>query len=122
MKSYMKHREERTKQMRGRTSDYKKEAFIKSVYGITLSDYEAMLKKQGGVCAICGQKETRKNKYTGICKLHIDHDHKTGKFRGLLCHACNFAIGLFNDNTDILKSAILYLNRLQEEVQNISQT
>jgi hypothetical protein len=109
MKSYVKHREERTKKMRGRTSDYKKESFIKSVYGITLKDYDNMLKNQKGVCAICGEKETRKNRYTGICRLHIDHDHKTGKVRGLLCHACNFGIAAFNDNSILFDKAKEYL-------------
>lgn len=108
-KSYRKHNEKRKAEMRARTPDYKKESFIKSVYGITLKDYDDMFKKQGGVCFICGQKETRKNKYTGVCRLHIDHDHKTGKVRGLLCHSCNFGISAFMDSAQLLERAIEYL-------------
>jgi hypothetical protein len=56
-------------------------------HGITLADYEAMLARQGGGCATCGRKpESGKN-------LHVDHDHQTGKIRGLLCIGCNLAIG-----------------------------
>lgn len=86
-----------------------KNSFIKSTYGITLIEYEAMLEAQGGVCAICGEKETRKNRYTGICRLHIDHDHKTGEVRGLLCSSCNFALGGFRDDPEILIKAMKYL-------------
>lgn len=93
-----------------RSSEYQKNAFIKSKYGITLNEYNDMLKMQNGVCAICGMEETRKNRYTGICKLHIDHDHSTGKIRGLLCSKCNFGISAFKDNPDILMEAINYLN------------
>ena len=92
-----------------RSSEYQKNAFIKSKYGITLDQYKVMLILQGEVCAICKQKETRKNRYTGICKLHVDHDHLTGKVRGLLCSKCNFGISAFKDNTDILIEAINYL-------------
>jgi hypothetical protein len=74
---------------------------LKSRYGITPEDYDQMLKEQNGVCAIC---KVRKKE-----KLHIDHDHKTGRVRGLLCGACNRALGLLKDNTDFLNKAIEYL-------------
>lgn len=71
-------------------------------YGITFDEYNKLLKKQGGVCAICGvYKEGT---------LHTDHDHKTKKVRGLLCSSCNMAIGLMKDNKEILLKAIKYLN------------
>lgn len=58
------------------------------LYGITPEQYDIMLEKQGGVCAICGQVETRMLNHK-IVRLSVDHNHKTGKIRGLLCHKCN---------------------------------
>jgi hypothetical protein len=58
-----------------------------------------MVSKQGGICAIC--RETKIDR--------IDHDHKTGKVRGLLCHCCNAALGLFRDLPDRLRAAAEYL-------------
>jgi hypothetical protein len=69
---------------------------------ITETDYQAMLIKQHGTCAIC-------SKPTGKRRLDIDHDHDTGKVRGLLCLNCNRAIGLFNEDPHRLVSAIEYL-------------
>lgn len=73
-------------------------------YGITENEYNNLYKKQNGVCAICGGKQRKNNKY--FC---IDHDHKTKKVRGLLCHNCNVALGLINENKEILKKMIEYL-------------
>jgi len=75
---------------------------IKKRYGITKADYERMLFVQMGLCAICLIKPTH--------KLHVDHDHLSGKVRGLLCGNCNKALGLLRDNTDFLIKAIEYLN------------
>lgn len=94
-----------------RSYDTQKASFIKSTYGITITDYYEMLQFQNELCAICGKPETRKNKYTGTCRLHIDHDHKTGKVRGLLCSKCNVVLGAFGDNIEILMSAINYLRQ-----------
>lgn len=77
-------------------------------YGITIDDYEDMYNNQSGVCAICGQLETKK--YNGnIVKLTVDHCHDTGKVRGLLCKRCNTALGGFNDSAKILTKALNYL-------------
>lgn len=83
----------------------------KNKFGITLNDYNVMFKKQKGVCAICKQPETVKNYF-----LAVDHCHKTGKVRGLLCLRCNRGIGLLKDDYEILKSATKYLKKhLYEE-------
>ena len=75
---------------------------LRKSYGITPEEYDTLLNKQNMVCAICGIKKNGKG------KLHIDHDHKTGKVRGLLCMKCNTMLGLSGDNTATLASAIEY--------------
>jgi hypothetical protein len=75
-------------------------AKIKYNYGISSEQLEAMKIKQNDLCAICKQN----------IKLHVDHSHNTGVFRGLLCGSCNRGIGLFKENTEWLQSAIEYLN------------
>ena len=74
-------------------------------YGITLGDFDSMLATQGGRCAICRKlpEETRRK------QLCVDHCHVTGKVRGLLCVACNLAIGRLGDNVEGLRVALLYL-------------
>jgi len=87
-----------------------REYTLKSKYGLTLGAYDLMLKGQNGVCAICGKKETqRSNKKGGIDSLRVDHNHKTGNVRGLLCSRCNFGISHFNDEIKLLEKAIDYL-------------
>jgi len=66
-------------------------------------EYDKMFLKQKGRCKICGE---RVKKY----RLSLDHCHKTGKIRGLLCNNCNLALGNFKDNVRFLKKAIKYLN------------
>lgn len=74
-------------------------------FGINHSNYEQMLEKQRGVCSIC-----KSDKPGGYGKhFNIDHDHVTGKIRGLLCSNCNTGLGLFQDRIEILQNAITYL-------------
>ena len=76
---------------------------IYSKYGITEEEYLRIYEIQKNKCAICGKDFSGK-------RLYIDHEHKTGKIRGLLCGRCNTGIGMFDDNIDNLLSAIKYLN------------
>ena len=78
-------------------------------YGITGEQFNEMLEGQNGVCAICERPETttRMGKLRPLC---IDHNHKTGKIRGLLCSNCNQALGKFKDNPETLMRAAKYLN------------
>ncbi|KKN75848.1 hypothetical protein LCGC14_0377240 [marine sediment metagenome] len=77
------------------------------MYGITIEDYDAMLVKQNGKCNICGgSKANRKQRH-----FHVDHNHKTGKTRALLCGKCNQMIGLCREDPMILQEAINYLFR-----------
>ena len=82
-----------------------------ATYGLTVEKYDAMLVKQGSVCALCDGAETNIKK-THLC---IDHDHNTGKVRALLCDRCNRGIGAFGDNLDLLEKAVLYLQKHQCE-------
>lgn len=75
-------------------------------YGITRDDYNLMFSKQKGKCAICATEEVGR-KHT---HFHVDHNHTTGKVRGLLCDKCNRGLGYFNDNSDTLNNAQRYLN------------
>lgn len=80
------------------------------LYGITAEELEAMRLEQHDLCAICHEPETMT--YRGRPKtLSVDHCHDTGKVRGLLCAACNFALGKFKDNPALLRSAADYLER-----------
>lgn len=72
-------------------------------YGITENNYDAIFDSQNGVCAICGSPPK------GDRELVIDHNHNTGKVRGLLCVTCNAGIGMLKDNKQILKRASDYL-------------
>lgn len=74
--------------------------------GLSLEDYDRIIKEQNNKCTIC------KNQFTTEFQRrpNIDHCHKSGKFRSILCHKCNTALGLFDDNIQSLKQAIEYLN------------
>jgi hypothetical protein len=89
--------------------EHKRVYRIKRMYGIDDNKYTELLKKQGGVCAICKQTEYSKHWCGKTMKLAIDHDHKTKKVRGLLCSRCNNGIGRFEDSINLLQNAIDYL-------------
>lgn len=78
-------------------------------YGITVEQYAEMLASQGGKCLLCEAREADSLKR----RLHVDHDHDTGKVRGLLCSSCNIGIGKFCDNPERLRKAADYLERNQ---------
>lgn len=85
-----------------------KNAYLKKRYGVTLDWYEAKLKEQKGLCAICGKPETKSTKGK-VYRLAVDHCHDSGKVRGLLCMNCNYGIGHMKHDPKILKAAIAYL-------------
>lgn len=75
---------------------------LKRLYGITIDDYEFMSKKNNGKCYICNNISD---------KLCVDHNHKTGNVRGLLCNGCNVILGHANDSIELLSNAIYYLKK-----------
>lgn len=79
-------------------------------YGISSAQFEAMLLVQNGLCAVCGVPDgSERSNNNGSKRLSVDHDHKTGVVRGLLCSSCNKGIGLLMDNSDLLRLAATYL-------------
>lgn len=83
--------------------------YYKRMYGVTLDDVTDMHSEQGGVCGICGDKGfSMAKRYKN--QIVVDHDHTTGKVRGLLCHNCNRGLGLFKDSVERLQKAVEYLN------------
>jgi len=85
-------------------------------YGLTLVEANQILARQGGVCAIC-----RTTEFMGPGKRPcIDHDHTTGKVRGILCQRCNTALGLFNDDIERLEAALKYVKEWNNESTRIS--
>jgi len=75
---------------------------LKYKYGITEDEYDALLRTQGGGCAICGDMRTDR-------RLHIDHDHDSGRVRGVLCRACNVSLGQMREKPALLRRAAQYL-------------
>jgi len=88
-----------------RLKSLNRQSHLRVEHGLTPEAYEALFQAQNGLCAICFRPcNTHKN-------LSIDHDHKSGKIRGLLCRNCNCAIGQAREDVTILKSMIAYLER-----------
>jgi hypothetical protein len=82
-------------------------------FGMTIEQYDAMLEAQGGGCFICGRPPRED------ISLHVDHDHFTGKVRGILCFCCNNALADFQDDPELLRKAAGYVSwhASQEEVE-----
>jgi hypothetical protein len=87
---------------------------LRCIYGISLEEYDAMLDRQGGVCAICKRKPDEGK------ALFVDHCHVTGRVRGLLCGKCNSVLAFGNDDPDILRAAIAYLQAARERDENVT--
>lgn len=90
---------------------------MKRLYGISLEDYEKILVSQNGVCYIClGLEPTKTRTGKEGKRLAVDHDHKTGKIRGLLCSQCNKLLGNAKDSIEILEKCIEYLKKHKVDI------
>jgi hypothetical protein len=76
---------------------------LKRKFGITLDEYDDIFNEQGGVCLICHQPEFNR-------RLAVDHEHQTGKIRGLLCTRCNHIIGYLEKKPELIKKFLDYIN------------
>lgn len=82
---------------------------LKKQYGITLEDWEQLYTAQGGVCAVCKTCESEKS--SRYANLAVDHCHTTGKVRGLLCNACNRALGFLRDSPELARALADYVEK-----------
>lgn len=89
---------------RSRNPEKRKELALKVKFGITLEFFKLLVAEQEGRCAICGR---------GDMTLHVDHCHKSGSVRGLLCMPCNTAIGQLGDDPERIRKAALYVESAQ---------
>jgi hypothetical protein len=83
-------------------------------FGLSMEEYNEFMAKQDSSCAICNSSFSHKRNGQEA-RLAIDHDHKTGKVRGLLCGSCNRALGLLKEDKRIVQSAVQYLERVEKE-------
>ena len=80
---------------------------LKRRFGIILDDYNQLLYKQESRCAICLIKQDNR-------RFSVDHDHKTGKVRGLLCSTCNMGLGCLQDDAELLRKLATYIEQHRE--------
>lgn len=83
-------------------------------YDITVEEYEELLKRQHGRCAICDSDDPGPKKMF----FPVDHDHETGRVRGLLCWTCNVGLGCFKDNPVLLRLAADYIENARKEAES----
>jgi hypothetical protein len=99
---YTTHWTKENKERRSAVSRKSRSVRLLRKYQAYTDDFDQIVADQGGVCRACGG-------LPGVKGLHIDHDHATGLFRGLLCHLCNLALGSFDDDVDRMARAIAYV-------------
>jgi hypothetical protein len=97
---------DRSNEWNKKNRDHIRDKKFRQKFGITLADYHRMSAAQGHACAICKTPQSDGGRF-----FAVDHNHETGKVRGLLCGSCNCAIGLLKDSPLVLHSAIEYLNK-----------
>lgn len=98
---YWKNPEKQRENLRNRSPETRKDGKLRSKYRISLREFEAMLSKQGGGCAICG----------GGGPFCVDHCHRLGMVRGLLCRKCNTGLGMLQDSATLVLKAHEYLKK-----------
>lgn len=92
--------------MRRRSPEKRRNQKLRETYGITLADYNNMFVNQDGKCAIC---------FSANVRLVVDHNHKTGTIRNLLCSACNSCVGFCREDVSILNKTAEYIERWKDK-------
>lgn len=106
------------------TPEKQRDRDLRHKYGITKKQYDQMIETQRGLCAICGKPETRIDSHTRRpMSLRVDHDHKTGQVRELLCDGCNIILGMADDDFNRLRAIADYAERhkTKEPVKKLTQ-
>lgn len=83
--------------------------WLKGKYNLDIEEYDKRLEAQGGICPICKRSPEEHPKATRYKYFPVDHCHKTGAIRGIICHDCNLALGLLQEDTERMKRLIAYL-------------
>lgn len=105
---------------KGINKDKAKSNKLLNNYGITLEEYKQVSSWWDNKCAICEQIETIVDKRSNTPReLAVDHDHKDGTIRGVLCSKCNRGLGMFNDNKELLVKAARYLKNYEKSVLEV---
>ena len=100
--------------------DQRLETSLRYRFGITKKQFDAMVGEQKELCAACQLPETATDSRTGkLRRLHVDHNHETGKVRGLLCTRCNLAVGYLKDDPQRAQGILTYLLRVTS-VKNVA--
>ena len=92
-----------TREQRAVRAEHDRESRLQRKYGIGAAGFDALLAAQDSRCAICGTDEPNGHGW------HVDHDHESGAFRGILCPTCNVGLGHFMDDPAILRAAAAYI-------------
>jgi len=114
MKKYAKsHRTQRrvylvrySREQRATLSRSRRKQHLRRRFGITLEDFDRMVSEQKGLCALCSKTLSTEKRHP-----HVDHDHTTGRIRGVVHHNCNLVLGHAKDSVELLQQAIAYLQR-----------
>lgn len=88
----------------------KREGHLRRKYGMTSAEFEAMAVKQHGKCKVCREPPSA-GRWSRKYRLHVDHDHTSGRVRGLVCYRCNMAIGFLRDSPKLARSVAKYLEK-----------
>jgi hypothetical protein len=97
-----------------RSKEQERKDNLYRLHRMRLDEYQHLYDSQGGVCAICSNRETARSTSGAVRMLSVDHDHATNINRGLLCSGCNTALGLFKEDIGRLESAVRYLIQYQQ--------
>lgn len=98
---------DRMMERKGGSYRYRRNIYLRKVYGITIEEYEVMLKAQGGKCAICPMEAGASDRLV----LCVDHNHVTGRKRELLCVGCNFRVMNLGDDRELFELTVAYIRK-----------
>jgi len=98
------------------TKDKRKNSYLFKKYGITLEQYNIMIKNQNNTCCICKDVSRQDVRQDTIVALAVDHNHQTGAIRGLLCSKCNVGLGYLKDSISIISKGIVYLSKPKKSI------